>query len=92
MPGLHRPVLHRMDEILTKVIKSFLLVLIFFLIPGCTSVQKSIFEFGLSFERYRSDLDKKTISMNGEVYTYLERKGNGDTIVLLHGFAANKDS
>ncbi len=75
-----------------KVIKPFFIILLTFLMSGCTSVQKSIFEFGLFVERYRSDLDYKTVSVNGERYAYLERKGDGETIVLLHGFAANKDS
>ena len=75
-----------------KVIHPLLFFLFIVLFAGCTSVQTSIFEFGLSIERCRSDLDYKTITLNGERYAYLERQGEGETIVLLHGFAANKDS
>jgi pimeloyl-ACP methyl ester carboxylesterase len=75
-----------------KVIHTLLSVVFIFLFSGCQSAQKSIFELGLSMERYRSDLVYKTISVNGEQYAYLEREGDGETIILLHGFAANKDS
>ena len=63
-----------------------------FLFAGCSSVRKSIFNLGLSIERCRSDLDYRTLSVDGQRYAYLEREGDGDTIILLHGFAANKDS
>lgn len=63
-----------------------------FLFASCSSVRKSIFNLGLSIERCRSDLDYRTISVGGQRYAYLEREGDGDTIILLHGFAANKDS
>ena len=69
-----------------------LIVLSFFLLPSCSSVQNTIFKIGLSIERYKSDLDYKTITVNNRSYAYLEREGDGDTIILLHGFAANKDS
>lgn len=75
-----------------KALSPLLFILFIFLLSSCSSVQKSIFDFGLSIERYRSDLEYKTIYVDGERYSYLEREGFGETIILLHGFAANKDS
>lgn len=69
----------------------FILV-IAWLLSACSSVQTSLFDLGLSVERYRSGLRLKALSMDGDTYAYLEREGSGETIVLLHGFASNKDS
>ena len=63
-----------------------------FLLGGCTRFEQKLFDWGLSVERQRSGLIPRTIRVNGQIIAYLERKGEGDTIVLLHGFGANKDT
>jgi len=59
---------------------------------GCASVQDSIFHAGLSTERFLSGMEESSILVNGHKIAYLERRGTGETIVLIHGFGANKDS
>ncbi len=59
---------------------------------GCARFEDKLFNFALSVERQRSDLTLKTLSIDQENIFYLERAGPGETIVLLHGFAANKDT
>ena len=62
------------------------------LLGGCARFERKLFDWGVSVERYRSDLVFKTIRVEGQNISCLERKGSGDTIVLLHGFGANKDT
>jgi pimeloyl-ACP methyl ester carboxylesterase len=47
---------------------------------------------GMWFERYRSDLAYKTVQVDEQTFAYLEREGEGETIVFLHGFTADKDN
>jgi abhydrolase domain-containing protein 6 len=61
-------------------------------LAGCAQFERKLFDFGLSVERQRSHLVLKTLRLDQENIAYLERKGAGETIVLLHGFAANKDT
>jgi abhydrolase domain-containing protein 6 len=59
---------------------------------GCASLEGKLFNFALSVERQRSNLTLKTLRLDEQKIAYLEREGPGETIVLLHGFAANKDT
>ena len=68
----------------------FTLLLLFFL-ASCTSTQESMYELAISIERTISGLQEASITTAGQKIAYLERQGSGDTIVLLHGFGANKD-
>jgi len=67
-------------------------ILLILLFGGCTKFEQKLFDWGLSLERQRSGLVFGTIWMDGKLTAFLERKGEGDTIVLLHGFGANKDT
>ncbi len=58
---------------------------------GCTAIGEAIFEAGVAIERERAGLDAKTVEFDGFRLAYLERPGDGETIVLLHGFASEKD-
>lgn len=69
----------------------FSLLLLFFL-SGCTSTQDSMYEWAISLERTISGLQEASITTAGQKIAYLERPGDGDTIVLLHGFGVDKDS
>ncbi len=62
------------------------------LVTGCTGFQNSLFEKGIAYERGKSDLVPQTIKVNDLNVSYLERQGSGETIVLVHGFGADKDS
>lgn len=62
------------------------------LLVGCASTQQSIYNFMIDRERGRSDLVYKTVAVDGETVSYLEREGEGETIVLLHGFTADKNN
>jgi pimeloyl-ACP methyl ester carboxylesterase len=68
------------------------LFLAVFLLGGCAGFERKLFDWGVSVERYRSDLVVKTICVAGQNIACLERMGEGDTIVLIHGFGANKDT
>lgn len=59
---------------------------------GCATLEGKLFNFALSVERQRSNLTLKTLRLDQQNVFYLEREGCGETIVLLHGFAANKDT
>ncbi|MFO7558384.1 MAG: alpha/beta fold hydrolase [Desulfobacterales bacterium] len=62
------------------------------LLVGCASTQQSIYNFMIDRERGQSDLVYKTVAVEGETVSYLEREGEGETIVLLHGFTADKNN
>ena len=59
---------------------------------GCSGFKQSLFNQGLSFERWKSSLTEKTVKVDELNVSYLEREGSGETIVLLHGFSADKDN
>lgn len=63
-----------------------------FTLAGCGQFEQGLFETGVALERARAGLELKTIRVAGTQIAYLEREGNGEAIVLLHGFGANKDS
>jgi abhydrolase domain-containing protein 6 len=73
-----------------KTFRIIILILSAVILSGCTSFQKSLFDIGLFVERFRSGMDYKKVTVDGETYAYLEREGEGETIVLLHGFSAEK--
>lgn len=58
---------------------------VYFLFPG------ALFDFLLKAERSVGGLKQRSIDVNGVRIEYLEG-GDGDTLVLLHGFGANKDN
>ena len=72
----------------------FLFLILFSLLffTGCTVVEKSLFDFGLSMERKKSAMEPQSVIVEGKSLSYLERKGDGETMVLLHGFGADKEN
>jgi abhydrolase domain-containing protein 6 len=72
-----------------KGITVFLMVC---LLTGCASFKLSVFNFMISSDRSRSGLTLSSVNVNGQTISYLERPGKGETIVLIHGFGANKDN
>jgi pimeloyl-ACP methyl ester carboxylesterase len=67
-------------------------ILLLSLLAGCASTQQSIYDLAIDHERSRSDLVYKTVEVNGDQVSYLEREGKGETVVLLHGFTADKNN
>ncbi len=67
-------------------------ILLLALLSGCASMQDNIYRFGIDRERSQSDLVYKTVDVDGEKVSYLEREGKGETVVLLHGFTADKNN
>ena len=59
---------------------------------SCVTPKHPLYEIGLSVERGLSGVQQASIEVSGHTISYLERAGSGETIVLLHGFAANKDN
>jgi abhydrolase domain-containing protein 6 len=63
----------------------FLLALFYFLFP------ESVFKLAIDAQRRAAGLVKKEVKVDDHRIVYLEG-GKGETVVLLHGFAINKDS
>ncbi|MBN2298564.1 MAG: alpha/beta hydrolase [Deltaproteobacteria bacterium] len=69
-----------------------MLLVVFSVMTGCACFRQSVYDCAINADRSRSDLEPGTIDIGGESIAYLERKGDGETIVLIHGFGANKDN
>jgi len=54
--------------------------------------QSALFRIGIAAERRKSGLLSREVETGGRTYAYLERPGPGEVLVLLHGFAAEKDN
>ena len=74
-----------------KIITSILTLV---LLAGCTSMKHSLFDMGVGIERSRSDLEKKEITIGEFKWVYLETTEAQDkpVVLMLHGFAAEKDN
>jgi abhydrolase domain-containing protein 6 len=60
---------------------------------GCSqSAKTAIYDRLISIDRSVSRLAPHTVNAGGLTLSYLERPGPGDTIVLIHGFSADKDN
>lgn len=67
------------------------------LFTGCTSSQQdSLFDSAISFARDNVGLEVKTATAGDVTLTYMERpstlKDKAETLLLVHGFSANKDN
>lgn len=74
--------------------KFLTIVLLSQLLLACTTIENSLFNMGVSVERSLSNLEKKQLQLSDHKWVYLEANANQGkpTIVLLHGFAAEKDN
>lgn len=75
-----------------KRLSVLVIVLMVGMVYGCASTQKSIYNFAIDMERSRADLKAKTVQVEGESVSYLEREGSGEIIILVHGFTADKNN
>jgi abhydrolase domain-containing protein 6 len=71
-----------------------LLVAVFLVcqVSSCTSFKHGMYDFMINADRSRSQLEPGTVHIDGQTIAYLERPGSENTIVLIHGFGANKDN
>ncbi|MBT8144660.1 MAG: alpha/beta fold hydrolase [Gammaproteobacteria bacterium] len=61
------------------------------LLIGCETADNALFEAGRSAMRAFAGLEQGTVSVDGRDMAYLHRPGDGPTVVLIHGFASEKD-
>ncbi|TGM54508.1 alpha/beta hydrolase [Leptospira biflexa] len=55
---------------------------------GCAS---QLHKTGISIERYRSDLETKSVVVEDLDWKYTEKPGDGETLLVVHGFGGDKD-
>ncbi len=70
-------------------------VLLFILtLGGCEKIEGHLFNAAISLERMGADLDVATTTVDDVNYVYLKNdwKKDQETIVLLHGYSADKDN
>lgn len=67
------------------------LLLAALVLGGCAPVQRALFEAGLRAERRAANLTPGSVETSLGAVAYLARAGGGTPLVLLHGFAGNKD-
>ncbi|MCU0599308.1 MAG: alpha/beta hydrolase [Desulfobacterales bacterium] len=72
----------------------FLLILSLWLLSACTAVKYGLYDTALKSEHWKAGLSEKKLDWNGKTISYLENNKDGkkQTIVLIHGFAANKEN
>lgn len=61
-------------------------------LAACQPLENRIYAFGLDVERHRAGFELKSVDFGDYRLSYLERPGDGATVVLLHGFASEKDA
>ncbi|WP_019140985.1 alpha/beta fold hydrolase [Noviherbaspirillum massiliense] len=63
-----------------------------FILSGCASTFQRLTDYAIKSDRQRAGLERKEIVLeNGLRYVYLEG-GQGEALMLLHGFGGNKDN
>ncbi len=75
-----------------RVLKLLPVLSLILAFTGCTSLKEGIFNSGLSMERGMAGMKPGSVTIGNQTIVYLERPGTGETIVLLHGFGADKDN
>ncbi len=61
------------------------------LLAACARVEDAALDAGIEADRARSGVDVHTVAAGDYDVHYLERAGDGPTLVLVHGFGAEKD-
>jgi abhydrolase domain-containing protein 6 len=64
------------------------------LFTGCSGVRHGVYDGIVAFERYRSDLDLRTVAVDGQPVSVLVGSGDKSRPVVLavHGFGATKEN
>ena len=69
-----------------------ILLVLSIVLYGCAGFRQGVYDLAINADRSLSGLEPGSITIEGQSVAYLERKGDGETIVLVHGFGANKDN
>jgi pimeloyl-ACP methyl ester carboxylesterase len=70
----------------------FAFLLSLFILSGCASTYRKVADYAIRSDRQQAGLERKEITLpDGLKYVYLEG-GQGEPLMLLHGFGANKDT
>jgi abhydrolase domain-containing protein 6 len=67
-------------------------LVVFSLIAGCSSLKQGMFSKAIALERGMAGMKPGSVQVGDQTIAYLERPGTGETVVLLHGFGADKDN
>ena len=72
----------------------FLIVVLSILLSGCSAIKNGLYETAIGYELWRAGLEAKTLDWEGKPISYLENNDDGykETIVMIHGYAANKEN
>lgn len=71
----------------------FILAALSLWLGACTHYQQQkVSDNAFGILHYFNDLEEKSVRLNEVEISYLERKGKGPTLLLLHGFSADKNS
>lgn len=68
-----------------------ILAIVVFLVGFYYLFPETVFKLAMDAQRRSADLVKKEVQVDGQKIIYLEG-GKGETVLLLHGFASNKDA
>jgi len=75
-----------------KIFQIAVVLLLLTLMAGCASFKAGMYNYAISGARSKAGLNPGFVNIDGQTLAYLERPGSGETIVLIHGFGANKDN
>ncbi len=82
------------QELKSSLFIRILIILATVMLSGCSSLKYGLFDMAINYECSKADLFKKTIEVDGRTIALLEseRGENKPSIILLHGFTANKEN
>ncbi len=78
-----------------KPVKSLLFICLMpvaLLLCGCSHFEESVFRLELSAARTMARMAQKSVLVEGKTVSYIERRGQGETMVFVHGFGASKEN
>jgi pimeloyl-ACP methyl ester carboxylesterase len=84
----------RRNASILRSLNLFITILSLLLLSACTSVKYGLYDAALKQENWKAGLSTKTLDWEGKPISYLENDSDGKkpTLVLIHGFTANKEN
>ena len=78
----------------SKSVVTTLLLAMVLTLSGCSDLKLSLYHMAMDFELSKSGLSAHTVDLNGKSVSYLsnEKVEGAPTLIMLHGFAANKEN